>query len=429
MDDRTPQRQASGVISEVVLYRQWLSGELGSADSQTAKKYGERLYAASAFTWQEASEVRRDPARREEIVKRKNQEWKDTAADIKKSDQDAYEYLTGKQGTDRIGSAFTALISAAVAAPFDLVSSILIIIAFLIIRLAVVFLPAIATIGIMRPASGPLRGLFRTVMAAMINCIIFGVGASVYLLALDLITSTASLAGWQQILLIFLTGLVMWLLLRPFRRLTSLAGGNPFHDLVGGLGAVRRRAFGDARAAGIAAAGVFIGNKAAEDDDKRSDARPESWSRDRSFVRVADSPADAEPATTFTRAGGARLADESPVVMAGSGARPENGATGTYTPTGSYSGGARSADDDLISRPPMRVPAGPVRPENGSGLDYRDPSYSVATRGESVPVESEERFVVYRPDSGYRTVEPDVRPESRPTPRQNADATAGTRPE
>ncbi|EXG81363.1 putative membrane protein [Cryptosporangium arvum DSM 44712] len=436
VDDRTPQRQASGVVSEVVLYRQWLSGELGSADSQTAKKYGERLYAASAFTWQEAEEVRRDPTRREEIVKRKNQEWKDTAAEIKKSDQDAYEYLTGKQGTDRMGAAFTALISAAVAAPFDLISSILIIIAFLVIRLAVVFLPAIATIGIMRPASGPLRGLFRTVVAAIINCVIFGVGASVYLLALDLITSTASLAGWQQILLIFLTGLVMWLLLRPFRRLTSLAGGNPFHDLVGGLGAVRRRAFGDARTAGIAAAGVFIGNKAAEDDDKRSDARPESWSRDRSFVRVADSPAEAESATTFTRAnaGGGRLSDESPVVMAGRSARPENGTTGSYAGAGSYSGTGRTdSDGDQITpagaRPPMRVPAGPARPENGSGLDYRDPSYSVATRGESVPVEAEERFVVYRPDSGYRTVEPDIRPESRPTPRQSADATAGSRPE
>ena len=46
-----------------------------------------------------------------------------------------------------------------------------------------------------------------------------------------------------------------------------------------------------------------------------------------------------------------------------------------------------------------------------------------------VPVESDERFVVYRPDSGYRTVEPDIRPESRPSPRESADVTAGSRSE
>ncbi|MFG1926173.1 MFS transporter [Cryptosporangium sp. NPDC048952] len=436
--DVDPQSQASGIVTDVVLYRQWLSGELGSADSKTAKEYGPKLYDASTFSWQEAAAVRADPKTRAAYVKKKQENWKQYASEIQKSDPDAYEYLTGKQGSSRIGSSFTALIAALVAAPFDLMASILIIIAFLIIRLAVIFLPAIAVVGILRPASGPLRGLFRTVVAAILNCVIFGVGASVYLLALELITSTASLAGWQQILLIFLTGLVMWLLLRPFRRLTSLAGGNPFHDLVGGLGAVRRRAFGDARAAGIAAAGAFIGNKAAEDDDKRSEARPESWSRDRSFVQAGDAPIESG-AETRTR-GGSRLADESPVVMAGTGvgssSRPENSTTtgGSYTGVGSHSGAGRSTDDgDMVTpagaRPPMRVPAGPARPENGSGLDYRDPSYPVSTRGESVPVEAEERFVVYRPDSGYRTVEPDIRPESRPTPRQSADATAGSRPD
>ncbi|GAA3382747.1 hypothetical protein GCM10020369_05840 [Cryptosporangium minutisporangium] len=435
-DESPPERKASGVVTDVVLFNQWLAGELGSADSATAKKYGEKLYSASAFSWEEAEIIRSDPKRRDDLVKQKQEDWKETAAAIKQEDPDAYEYLTGKQGTARIGSALTALVAALVVAPFDLMASILIIIAFLIIRLAVAFLPAIAVVGILRPASGPLRGLFRTVVAAILNCIIFGVGASVYLLALELITSTASLAGWQQILLIFLTGLVMWLLLRPFRRLTSLAGGNPFNDLVGGLGAVRRRAFGDARQAGLVAAGTLVGSRAADEmDERRSDARPETWSRDRTFVRTGDSPVEADTSTagtrTATRAG--RLADESPVVLAGAVSRPET--SGSRAGHGSYPGGTGpgTTDDDVVtpagSRPPMRVAAGPARPENGAGLDYRDPSYPVRTGGETIPVESDERFVVYRPDSGYRTVEPDIRPESRPSPRESADAAAGSRPE
>ncbi|WP_143175506.1 MFS transporter [Cryptosporangium aurantiacum] len=435
-DTRRPSERASATVTDVVLYRQWLSGELGSADSATAKKYGRSLYEASAMSWEEAADARQSSIERDRIVKEKQEKWKKVAADIKKADPDAYEYLTGKQGSARIGSAFTSMVAALVVAPFDLMASLLIIIAFLIIRLAVAFLPAIAVVGILRPASGPLRGLFRTVVAAILNCVIFGVGASVYLLALELITSTASLAGWQQILLIFLTGLVMWLLLRPFRRLTSLAGGNPFHDLVGGLGAVRRRAFGDARQAGLVAAGALIGNRAAEDnDERRSEARPETWSRDRSFVRAGDAPLEAETAGAGTRT---RLTDESPVVRDGAAGRPETSGTGSDPYPGGTGPGTTTytgpgADDDVVtpagSRPPMRVAAGPARPENGGGLDYRDPSYPVRTGGETIPVESDERFVVYRPDSGYRTVEPDVRPESRPAPRESADVTAGSRPE
>jgi hypothetical protein len=39
-----------------------------------------------------------------------------------------------------------------------------------------------------------------------------------------LILKTASLAPWLQVLLIWLTGVVGWLLLRPYRRITQLGG-------------------------------------------------------------------------------------------------------------------------------------------------------------------------------------------------------------
>src|SRR6185437_11777366 len=40
----------------------------------------------------------------------------------------------------------------------------------------------------------------------------------------SLILSTSSLAGWLQVVLIWLTGVVGWLLLRPYRRITQLGG-------------------------------------------------------------------------------------------------------------------------------------------------------------------------------------------------------------
>jgi hypothetical protein len=76
----------------------------------------------------------------------------------------------------------------------------------------------------LRPASSGLRRLANAVIAAVFNIIIFGTGSAIYLFAVDLILSTPSLAAWLQVVLIWLTGVVGWLLLRPYRRITQLGG-------------------------------------------------------------------------------------------------------------------------------------------------------------------------------------------------------------
>src|SRR2546423_8283292 len=49
-DHRTPAQRASDVAVQNVLYRNWLRGTLGSADSTTADKYGPFLYAAKTMS-------------------------------------------------------------------------------------------------------------------------------------------------------------------------------------------------------------------------------------------------------------------------------------------------------------------------------------------------------------------------------------------
>ena len=53
-DDRPPAVRASDTAVETMLYRNWLRGLLGSADSTTAQKYGPALYHARSLTWDEA---------------------------------------------------------------------------------------------------------------------------------------------------------------------------------------------------------------------------------------------------------------------------------------------------------------------------------------------------------------------------------------
>lgn len=223
-DNRPPAVRASDTAAETMLYRNWLRGMLGSADSTTAQKYGKALYDAKSLSWEESEKVRANPTTRTQTIAQKQQQWRKVANQIKTEDPEAYEYLQGVNGMDRVGSGFISLLAALLFAMFDLTASVLVLLGFLIFRWAVIAAPILGTVGLMRPASAGLRRLGNAVVAAIFNIAIFGTGAAIYLFAVDLIMNTASLAGWLQVVLIWLCGVVGWLLLRPYRRITQLGG-------------------------------------------------------------------------------------------------------------------------------------------------------------------------------------------------------------
>jgi hypothetical protein len=223
-DKRPPAVRASDISTETMLYRNWLRGLLGSADSETAKKYGEALYDAKSLTWEEVARLRANPATRDTLFEAKKNQWNKVAQQIKVEDPEAYEYLQGSRDMERIGAGFIAALAALLFAMFDLTASLLVLLGFLIFRWAVIAAPVLGTVGLMRPASAGLRRLANAVVAAVFNIAIFGTGAAIYLFAVDLVMSTPSLPGWLQVVLVWLTGVVGWLLLRPYRRITQLGG-------------------------------------------------------------------------------------------------------------------------------------------------------------------------------------------------------------
>jgi hypothetical protein len=224
-DNRPPAIRASDTAVDTILYRDWLRGLLGSADSTTAQKYGLSLYHARTLTWAETVEFRKSAASRDLIIKTKANDWEKIAEQIRNEDPEAYQYLQGTRGFDRISAGFIAVLSAILVSLFDITASVLILLGFVLFRWAVVAAPLLGTVGIMQPASAGFRRLANAVVAAIFNIIIFGTGAAIYLFAVRLIMSTTSLPGWLQIALIGLCGLAGWLLLRPFRRIIQLGGG------------------------------------------------------------------------------------------------------------------------------------------------------------------------------------------------------------
>ncbi|MFD0819867.1 MFS transporter, partial [Micromonospora zhanjiangensis] len=229
-DNRPPAVRASNTVTESMLYRNWLRGMLGSADSETAKKYGLALYDAKSLSWEETQKMRANPTSRDATISAKQTQWMKVANLIKVEDPEAYEYLQGARDMDRIGSGFIAVLAAVMFAMFDLVASLLVLLGFLIFRWAVIAAPILGTVGLLRPASGGLRRLGNAVVAAIFNIAIFGTGAAIYLFAVDLIMSTPTLPGWLQVVLVWLTGVVGWLLLRPYRRITQLGGKDAGND-------------------------------------------------------------------------------------------------------------------------------------------------------------------------------------------------------
>ncbi|MDG9673320.1 MFS transporter [Micromonospora sp. DH14] len=372
-DLRAPAVRASDTATETMLYRNWLRGVLGSADSETALKYGPALYDAKSLTWGEAKSMRASSAAREATIKAKQQQWARVAQQIKDEDPEAYEYLQGVRDMDRVGAGFIAVLAAALFAMFDLTASLLVLLGFLIFRWAVIAAPILGTIGLLRPASAGLRRLANAVVAALFNIAIFGTGAAIYLFAVDLIMSTPTMPGWLQVVLVWLCGVVGWLLLRPYRRITQL-GGKDSSEAVSSAGSWHRRFFRDMRTAArldVAEPGGTaepVGGRRRSPDAEQTRLRPEARREDPALVPAAA----AEGRRTETvRPDGRERPDEAPAEEGRGRSRP------------------------VAPQPRRRQPATWTEPD--------------------VPAENPS-FVVYRPGSSERAPDrtgPRVRSEAR----------------
>ena len=408
-DDTPPAVVASSTVHESVLYQNWLAGEFGDADSETARKYGPELFKAQALTWREAAILENDPERGQQIIEDKQERFEEIAEQVQEEDPAAYEYLTGHQSDTRVGYAILGTVATLLALPFLLVSALLLIGSFLIVRLAVMLFPAFATLGLFPPARGIVINTGRVVGAALVNAVVFGVGAAVTVLGIGLILDPESrLPGWLAMVLMPIFSFVMWFALKPFRRLTTMTGGgstNPFGEAAGSFGTQSRRIGRFARKAGVMAAASFAGNaaaaaKAAEGhkDEKASDgegvpdrveAQPTSPALPPQLVTAgASRPRAITPAPEATPAP-AISAPSEPSASLGAGTA---GSSGPKPPTT-----AASAGSPEVGSVPGK-PAVPPAPE-GDGYVPR-PSEATPPSMASEPewIDGEEVYAIYRPD-------------------------------
>lgn len=222
-EDVDPGTAVASGAHEAILYRAWLAGTFGSHDSRAAREYGPALFKSQALTWREAATVESDPRAGKRLIEQKQEDFGKLADKIKNEDPEAYEYLQGTRSETRVAYASLAAFGILLALPFLLMSSLLLLGCFLVVRLAVMLFPAFATIGAFPAARGLVIGLGRIVGAAVVNSIIFGAGAAITVAILGvLLNPGGGSPPWLGLVLMPVFTVVMWVVLKPFRRLTSM---------------------------------------------------------------------------------------------------------------------------------------------------------------------------------------------------------------
>ena len=273
---------------------------------------------------------------------------------------------------------------ALLALPFLLMSALLLLGCFLIVRLAVMMFPAFATLGAFPAWRGLVVGLGRTVGAALVNAVIFGIGTGVTVVALGILFQPGGGApAWLGLVLMPLFSVIMWVALRPFRRLTSMVGTNDDHfgGMAGGLGSAARAGGGMAKRLVVAGAtgavgGAAAGAVASAHEEDENEAAPDR-------VEARPSPAWTPPPAPAALSAGADVSPQQPP-PARTAPRPDPPGTDT-------------------AASPARVPVGAGAPAHAA--PELNPGFVPTPSGTSVPLpptepewyDGEDVYTIYRP--------------------------------
>lgn len=233
-----PATSAVANIHRATLYLPWAQGTFGSFNSAAADKYGPALFNAQALTWQEA-DLPADA--RKKVIEDKQTQFQDIMSKIKEDDPSVYEMVQGKKPVYRTGAAIVASVGSLFASAFLIVSGLLMLIAFILVRLAVMLAPVIITLGMFPPLLPRVRAVGEGVGAAVMGCVAFGIGAALDTFLIGQVMAPgSSLKPLNQILFIFVLGVAFFFILLPFANVHR-AFRQAFNRAAGGFGAFGNR--------------------------------------------------------------------------------------------------------------------------------------------------------------------------------------------
>jgi hypothetical protein len=217
--DGSPGLQVANSLYGPFLYRMWLMGEFCDPDSPGARDHGADLLQAQALTWGQANQ---DKGAAEKLTKAKQTRFDNVAGQVKNEDPAAYECVAG-HGSASLEASILADVGVLLMAPFLLAGGLILIAAYIIVRFAVIFAPALLTAGAFFPLRNIVMAAARVVTAAIFNSVLFTLSVLLVIRVDSAILDPATkLPAWLRLVLVGVVTVVMWYLTRPFRKLTTM---------------------------------------------------------------------------------------------------------------------------------------------------------------------------------------------------------------
>jgi len=196
-----------------VLYPAWLRGEFGDPASPIAQQYGPQLFQAQALTWSQAAA---SPQQIAATDKAEEAKWGHIASQVQSASPQAYAAIQGNANS-RIGAGVLALLTAAIVCGFDLIASLVVIVALLGVLAGVIMLPALGVVGMHHGMRHLITGLGSRILGMLINGVLYAAAAGVDQLATKTLLTQSILPQPLALLLLAVLPFALWMLLRKLR--------------------------------------------------------------------------------------------------------------------------------------------------------------------------------------------------------------------
>lgn len=235
----------SDIVHRELLYRTWLAGMFGDADSPVAQEYGPRLFDCGVFRFDEAQTV--------EVEQGKLDCVHQIMGELDKNHRVEAQYAHGGKSLEQAGTAFQGLIGAVAVAFWDMFAGGAGLILFLLITFVVPALMFVVVLAMFKDGQKTfLRPLFDMVAGAIIRMIICTITGQIVAAAAGAVLGSATIPWPMRIVLLVLILAVSIGLTKHHRRLT---GGR----VDAALNVTLKRFLSDMERVGTVAAGVAVG--------------------------------------------------------------------------------------------------------------------------------------------------------------------------
>jgi hypothetical protein len=273
---------AADLITREAVYKPWLVGNFGSADSPLAQEYGPRLMSATTYTWSDVKRMESDPGAKAKIDEAKATEFKTIADEVQKKDPTAYQSLTGKTDT-RTAPATLGVVWVILMGLFVAIAAFIIVMAKLIMLGLIVYGMVASVVGVLKFSA--LQRFWDLFTAAVLNVVKFTIAAGLMTLVLSALSTAPVGVGWRMMLAIIATVIAL-MFTHPVKSFKAMAGMDTTRSMIASM---MKRTIGTA-------VGTVVGHKVWE-SQKRPDQKSEEEKADgtSSEETAAPRPQPVEP--------------------------------------------------------------------------------------------------------------------------------------